>query len=287
MTAAAKGVVPAKEIVRQLDDDLRACTTVLDCVLLALREITCTSEPIREAWNGADAGANSVQITRFRLRMHKIRAVAERIEEPARAHELGLAFEQFEQGALKFLEARERGYRAVRVASAGGSLLSRPQLPDPCEIERASQEFWQQSALRLIAMAYVRQIMHPAERPPAAGTGKTQKQLREATKRHGSKVISQTLFRELVKQSGVRKSRTGEKGREFDAYEIAALIRAVLESKTQERDWIAKAWKPFAAGTDELSGSEARGNRAKIADKSTRKARGKHASTRKARVAPR
>lgn len=58
--------------------------------------------------------------------------------------------------------------------------------------------------------------------------------------------ISVTIFRELVHASGIRRTRSGEKGRRFDAREIRALIETAERLGKQDRVRIAERWAPHA-----------------------------------------
>jgi hypothetical protein len=82
---------------------------------------------------------------------------------------------------------------------------------------------------------------------PLEPPGPTQRELIRATEDRAAKTkeISGSLFRELIKLAGVRKSKRGEKGRRFTRDEIRRLVDGAERSGKQDRVRIARSWAQF------------------------------------------
>lgn len=81
--------------------------------------------------------------------------------------------------------------------------------------------------------------------PPTQSDGPTQVELLQATREGNTPAISATLFRELIRESGIRRGKRGEKGRCFTQAEVQALIDTAHRLGKQDRDRIARCWARY------------------------------------------
>jgi hypothetical protein len=78
--------------------------------------------------------------------------------------------------------------------------------------------------------------------------GPTQTELIRATEDKAARIpgIGATLFQELIRQSGIRPTQRGEKGRRFTPDEVRKLIETARRTNKQARARIAVGWAPWA-----------------------------------------